>query len=367
MDRVILLACWLLLFSLPSSGEEVAPGVLRTPDLRFANLADFPYDANYAQFNGVRIHYLDEGPKTGQPILLLHGLPTWSYLYRKMMPALIEAGHRVIVPDLIGFGKSDKFVDKTNYSYVHHIETIKYLVHSLDLRDATFFGQDWGGMIGLRVVAEMPDRFARVAVSNTGMVARAGISGWLIEKVLAFLIWWNGPVTFEELRLAADQALSLDNPSATDGARMFSKWMAHSYYADDLDISGVITTFGRLEISDAVAHAYEAPYPSGEYKAGVHVLASLIPTQLPENERYWRAVYERWDKPFLVTFGSEERITIRMKQEFMDRVPSPIDIDLHGVGHFSPEEAGPELSSLLNKFLAGQLDQANSSGDTDRY
>ena len=199
------------------------------------------------------------------------------------------------------------------------------------------------------------------------MVARAGITGWLIEKVLAFMIWWNGPVTFQELRLSADRALSLDNPSAADGVRMFSKWMAHSYYADDLDISGVITTFGRLGISDAVARAYEAPYPSGEYKAGVHVLASLIPTQLPENEHYGRAVYERWDKPFLVTFGSEERITIRMKQEFMDRVPNPIDIDLHGVGHFSPEEAGPELSSLLNKFIAGQLDQANSLGDTDRY
>ena len=361
MDKLILLAFWFLLFSLPSSGEEVAPGVLRTPDFRFADLEDFPYDAQYLQFNEARVHFLDEGPKTGQPILLLHGLPTWSYLYRKMMPALIEAGHRVIVPDLIGFGKSDKFADKNDHSYVHHIETIKYLVHSLDLRDATFFGQDWGGMIGLRVVAEMPDRFARVAVSNTGMVARAGITGWLIEKVLAFMIWWNGPVTFEELKLAAAQFLNLENPSATDGARMFSKWMAHSYYADDLDISGVITTFGRLEISDAVAHAYEAPYPSAEYKAGVHVLASLIPTQLPENEYYWRKVYEQWDKPFLVAFGGEERITIRMKQEFMDRVPSPIEIDLEGVGHFSPEEAGPELSNLLNHFIAGQLDSTRSS------
>ncbi len=367
MAKPTLLLWCILLISLPLSGEEVAPGVLRTPEERFVDLVDFPFEPHYLQFNGVRVHFLDEGPESGQPILLLHGLPTWSYLYRNMIPALTEAGHRVIVPDLIGFGKSDKFANKTNYSYVHHIETIKYLVHSLDLHGATFFGQDWGGMIGLRVVAEMQDRFARVAVSNTGMVAREGITGWLIEKVLAFMIWWNGPVTFEELKLAADQALHLDNPSATDGARMFSKWMAHSYYADDLNIAGVITTFGRLELSDAVAHAYEAPYPSGEYKAGVHVLASLIPTQLSENEHYWRTVYEQWDKPFLVTFGSEERITIRMKQEFMDRVPSPIEIDLESVGHFSQEEAGPELSSLLIKFIAGQLDQANSSGGEDRH
>ena len=222
-------------------------------------------------------------------------------------------------------------------------------------------------MIGLRVVAEMQDRFARVAVSNTGMLAREGIIGWLIEKVLAFMIWWNGPVTFEDLKLSADQALNPDNPAATDVARMFSKWMAHSYYADDLDIADVITTFGRLELNDAEAHAYEAPYPSGKYKAGVHVLASLILTELPENEHYWRTVYEQWDKPFLVTFGSEERITIRMKQEFMDRVPNPIKIDLEGVGHFSQEEARPELSSLLNKSIAGQLDQAGSSGDAGRH
>ena len=124
-------------------------------------------------------------------------------------------------------------------------------MHSLDLNGVTFFGQDWGGMIGLRVVAEMQDRLARVAVSNTGMVAREGITGWLIEQVLGFMIWWNGPVTFEELKLAADQFLNLDNPSATDGASMFSKWMAHSYYADDLDIAGVITTFGRLTLNDA--------------------------------------------------------------------------------------------------------------------
>ena len=120
-------------------------GVLRTPDERFVDLVDFPFEPRYLQFNGARVHFLDEGPKSGQPILLLHGLPTWSYLYRKMIPALIEAGHRVIVPDLIGFGKSDKFSNKTVYSYLHHIETIKYLVHSLDLHGVTFFAKTGAG------------------------------------------------------------------------------------------------------------------------------------------------------------------------------------------------------------------------------
>ena len=125
MAKLKLILWWILLISLPLSAEEVAPGFLRTPEERFVDLVDFPFEPHYLQFNGARVHFLDEGPKTGQPILLLHGLPTWSYLFRKMIPALIEAGHRVIVPDLIGFGKSDKFANATDYSYVHHIETIK--------------------------------------------------------------------------------------------------------------------------------------------------------------------------------------------------------------------------------------------------
>ena len=149
-----------------SIAEEIAPGVLRTPDSRFENLQDYPFEPNYMEIQGLRVHYLDEGPKDADPIFLLHGEPTWSYLFRKMIPVLTDAGHRVIVPDMIGFGKSDKFISKHDYSYEHHINIMKELVQRLDLNDTTFFGQDWGGLVGLRVVAEMPDRFAR-AVSYT--------------------------------------------------------------------------------------------------------------------------------------------------------------------------------------------------------
>ena len=127
---------------LPLYGEEIAPGTLRTPDERFVNLPDFPFEPNYMQLNGARVHFLDEGPKGGQPILLLRRLPTWSYLYRKMIPALFEAGHRVIVVDLIGFGKSDKFANATDYGYAHHIETVKYIVHSLYLNSGSR-GHNW--------------------------------------------------------------------------------------------------------------------------------------------------------------------------------------------------------------------------------
>ncbi len=333
---------------------EIKPGVLRTPDSRFENLVDYPFEPNYMIIDGLRVHYLDEGPKDANPIILFHGEPTWSYLYRKMIPVLTEAGHRVIVPDMIGFGKSDKFISKYDYSYKHHIDVMKELVMRLDLKEATHFGQDWGGLVGLRVVAELPDRFARVVVSNTGMVARDGFIGWLFERFVKAIVWWHGPITFEELKAASEEALTIANPTPLQGTRMFSKWIAHSYYSEDMDIVGIIENFGRINLTDEEERAYEAPYPTGEYKAGAHVWPYLIPTQLSENEEYWVNVYEKWDKPFLVAFGSEERITIRMKDDFVNRIPNPTVITLEGAGHFIQEEVGPELASIINDFIDGK-------------
>jgi len=357
MKFVIIFSLMAFCSSMSTEADEISPGILRTPDDRFEKLEDYPFQPHYMDIQGLRIHYLDEGARDATPILLLHGEPTWSYLFRKMIPVFTDAGHRVIVPDMVGFGRSDKFISKYDYSYKHHIDVIKELVSRLDLKEATFFGQDWGGLVGLRVVAEMPDRFARVVVSNTGMVARAGFSAWLFENVVKFMVWWNGPVTFDELKAAADQTLESGEPSPLDGARMFSKWMAHSYYAEDMDIAGIISTFGRIDLSEAEIRAYNAPYPSGEYKSGAHVFPYLIPTQLTENEEYWVSVYEKWDKPFLVAFGGDERVTIGMKEDFITRIPNPTEITLEGVGHFVQEEAGPELASIINDFIAeGNLD-----------
>ena len=168
--------------------DEVAPGVLRTPDDRFENFQDYPFEANYIEIDGLRIHYLDEGPKDADPIILFHGEPTWSYLFREMIPVFTAAGHRVIVPDMVGFGKSDKFISKYVYSYKHHVDVMKELVIKLGLKNTTHFGQDWGGMVGLRVVAELPDRFSRVVVSNTGMVARDGFSAWLFQNIVKLVV-----------------------------------------------------------------------------------------------------------------------------------------------------------------------------------
>ena len=332
---------------------EVKKGVLRTPDERFQNLKDYPYEPNYMMIDGLRIHYLDEGPKDADPIFLLHGEPAWSYLFRKMIPTLTAQGHRVIVPDCVGFGKSDKFISKYDYSYKHHVEVMKELVQKLNLKNITFFGQDWGGLVGLRVVAELPDRFSHVVVSNTGMVARSGLTAWLFEKFIQLRVWWIGPISFDELMEAAAEALN-GNPSTSAGISMFTKWMAYSYYAEDMDIVGIIRNFGNIDLSEEEAYAYEAPYPSGLYKAGAHVWPYLIPTQLTENEQLWKDVYEKWDKPFLVAFGEKERITLPMKDDFLNRIPNPTVITLGGASHFVQEEVGPELAQIISDFINGK-------------
>ena len=330
---------------------EIKEGVLRTPDERFEKLQDYPFKPNYMMINGLRIHYLDEGPRNADPIILFHGEPTWSYLFRKMIPILAESGHRVVVPDMVGFGKSDKFASIHDYTYKHHIDVMKELIERLDLKNITHFGQDWGGLVGLRVVAELPDRFQKVIVSNTGMVAQEGIRAWLLQRLIELTVWWNGPITFEELIMTAQEAMTSENPTASQGISMFSKWIAHSYYSEDLDIVGIIENFGRLDLTEEEERAYEAPYPSGKYKAGAHVWPYLIPTQLKENEKYWKEVYEKWDKPFLVAFGGEERITIRLKDDFVNRIPDPTVVTLKGVGHFVQEEVGPELAKIIDNFI----------------
>ena len=342
------------LLSFLSFSYEVKEGVLRTPDDRFENLENYPFKPNYMMIDGLRIHYLDEGPNDADPIILFHGEPTWSYLFRKMIPVLTEAGYRVVVPDMVGFGKSDKFESKYDYSYQHHIEVMKELIKRLDLKNATHFGQDWGGLVGLRVVAEMPNRFSQVVVSNTGMVSREGISAWFMQRLVELTVWWNGPITYKELILAAQESLNTDSPTPSSATSMFSKWMAYSYYSEDMDIVGIIENFGQLNLSEEEKRAYEAPYPSGKYKAGAHVWPYLIPTQLQENEKYWKEVYEEWDKPFLVAFGSEERITIRMKDDFLNRIPNPTVITLGGAGHFVQEEMGPELAQIIINFIEGK-------------
>lgn len=297
--------------------EEVRPGVLRTPDERFEDLPGFDFEPHYETVQGYRVHYLDEGPRDGDPILLLHGEPTWSYLYRTMIPVLVEAGHRCIVPDLIGFGRSDKPTDMDVHTYKFHVDTMAELVRELDLTDITFFGQDWGGLIGLRVVAENPDRFARVVVSNTGLPVGDGV------------------------------------PSAG-----FENWKRINQGMIDRGDMPVGMLLAQTSGNPSLAAPYDAPFPEPKYKAGPLIMPQRVPASPDDPAREaqlaaWK-VFEQWQKPFLTAFGDGDPITGGGDKIFQERVPGAKGqphTTVKGAGHFIQETHGPELAQIINDFI----------------
>ena len=324
MRKMILLAATAAFVPGAAAAQEIRPGVYRTPDERFENLPGFDYAPHYEDIQGYRVHYLDEGPADGQPILLLHGEPTWSYLYRKMIPVLTAAGYRSIVPDLIGFGRSDKPASMDVHTYEFHVDAIAELVEKLDLRDVTFFGQDWGGLIGLRVVAENEERFARVVISNTGL--RVG---------------------------------TLSGPDALPEDNAFMQWKRMNQgMIDRGDIPTGAMVSGNVG-DPSIAAAYDAPFPDPSYKAGPLIMPQRVPVFAddPANEANRRAweVFSRWEKPFLTAFSDGDPITRGGEVVFQQRVPGANGqphTTIEGAGHFVQEQAGEELARIIVEFIA---------------
>jgi haloalkane dehalogenase len=293
---------------------------LRTPDEHFAGLPDFPFEPHYATTSdGLRVHYLDEGPRDASPVLLLHGEPSWAFLYRKMIPVLAAAGHRVVAPDLVGFGRSDKPVEASDYSYQRLVDWTGDVVFGhLDLRDITLFGQDWGGLIGLRLVAAHPDRFARVVVANTGLPTGEH------PPNEAFLAW-------------QDFALN----------------------AKDFPVGRIIRGGCAAPVDDAVVAAYDAPFPEDVYKAGPRTLPSLVPTSVGDpahdaNTKAWEVLLT-FDRPFLCAFSDGDPITKGGERAFIGRVPGAEGqphVTIEGGGHFLQEDKGEELARVVVDFVA---------------
>ncbi len=289
---------------------------IRTPEERFNKLPDYDFSPHYINVaEGLRMHYVDEGAKENPVVLLLHGEPSWSYLYRKMIPVLVAGGFRVIAPDLIGFGKSDKPTKTEAYTYQTHIEWTTELLQQLDLQDIMLFGQDWGGLIGLRLVAAMPDRFTKIVASNT--------------------------------MLPTGQHKVSDT---------FKAWLEFSKNSPHFDIGSVIQMATVTDLSDEVMAAYNAPFPSDEYKAGARIFPSLVPIteDNPEginNRRAWE-VLKQWNKPFLTIFGDMDMVTKGGERVFQKLVPGTkgqAHTTLHA-GHFIQEDVGEELAGLLVEF-----------------
>jgi haloalkane dehalogenase len=299
------------------AADEIRPGVFRTPDDRFANLPGFDFKPNYHKILGYRVHYLDEGPSDAAPILLLHGEPTWSFLYRKMIPVLTAAGYRCIVPDLIGFGRSDKPADQAIHTYQFHVDAVAELVRILDLKNCTFFGQDWGGLIGLRVVTENEARFARIVISNTGLPTGEGpISP-------AFLAW-----------------------------KLMNKAMIQN---GDMPVGDIIANHSKIP---SLKQPYDAPYPDKRFKAGPLIFPQLVPVTPDDpataaNKRAWDAL-RQWKKPFLTAFGDSDPITGGSETKFQKEVPGangqPHQV-IQGATHFIQETHGEILARVIVDFI----------------
>jgi len=296
---------------------------LRTPDERFADLPDFPFAPHHVEVDDgeggtLRVHHLDEGPTDAPPVLLMHGEPTWSFLYRHVIPGLVAAGHRVVAPDLVGMGRSDKPTERSDHTYARQVEWMRQaLFDRLDLRDITFFGQDWGSLIGLRLVALDPDRYARVAIGNGGLPTG------------------HGPAS-----------------------EAFLAWQRFSQETEDFPVGRIIDGGCTTSLAPEVVAAYDAPYPDDSYKAAVRVFPSLVPTSsedpaTPDQEAAWR-VLERFERPFLLCFSDSDPITRGGDAPFLAKVPGAqgqAHTTIEGGGHFLQEDRGPELAQVLVDFI----------------
>ncbi len=294
--------------------------ILRTPDKRFNNLPGYAFEPHYTDVADMRMHYLDEGAADADPVLLLHGEPSWSYLYRTMIPPIVEGGHRAIAPDLIGFGKSDKPAARKDYSYEKHVSWMRQFIENLNLSTITLVCQDWGSLIGLRLAAENEDRFDRIVVANGGLPTGEG-------KI----------------------------------PTVFRIWRAFARFSPWFPIGRIVQSGTVSELSPDIVAAYDAPFPNSTYKAGSRAFPKLVPTTpddpaAPANRAAWE-VFRNWQKPFLTAFSNRDPITRGLDKAFVERVPGAKNqphTTIRDAGHFLQEEKGPELASVVIDFVKSQ-------------
>ncbi len=291
---------------------------LNTPEERFNDLPGYPFLPNFIEIEpGLNMHYVDEGPRDGAVVLLLHGQPSWSYLYRKMIPVFVEAGYRTIAPDLIGFGKSGKPTEQSDYSYARHINWLNIFLQSLDLQDIHLFCQDWGGLIGLRLAAADPDRFKTVTAANTALPT-------------------------------GDQPM----PEA------FKQWQQFVRSVPFLKVGEIIQAATESNLSKEEMAAYDAPFPDASYQAGAKIFPSLVPTspddpESQNNRMAWQALMQ-FDKPFLTLFSDKDPIMLGAEKVFQKLVPGAKH-DSHTIikdgGHFLQEDKGEEIAGKMVEFI----------------
>lgn len=297
---------------------------VRTPEERFADLPGWEFEPRYVEVDDteggtLRVHHLDVGPADGAPVLLLHGEPSWGYLYRHMVPPLVAAGHRVIVPDLVGFGRSDKPTRIEDHTYARHVGWMRELLFDhLGLTDLTYVGQDWGGLIGLRLVGEHPERYARVVVANTGLSTG-------------------------------------DRPMG----EAFLAWQTFARETETFPVGAIVDGGCTSTLAPDVVAAYDAPFPDESYKAGPRAMPSLVPSTPDDpasaaNRAAWE-VLGRFERPFLCAFSDKDPVTAGGERAFLRLVPGTQGqphTTIEGAGHFLQEDRGPELAQVVIDLIA---------------
>ncbi len=292
--------------------------LLRTPDERFVNLSGYSFSPHYVEVHGLRIHYVDEGPRSALPVLLMHGVPSWSYLYRKMIPIFTRAGYRALAPDLLGFGRSDKPSRRSDYTYQCHVNWMAGFLTALDLSHITLVGQDWGGLIGLRLVAEHEERFDRVVAANTFLPT-------------------------------GDQPLG-------EG---FHRWKKFSQEVEVFDVGWIIQSGCKSTLPPDVIAAYNAPFPEERFKEGARQFPVLVPASpddpaAPANRKAWE-VLSRWRKPFLTAFSDSDPVTRGADLILQGLIPGAVGqphTTIRDAGHFLQEDKGEELAQVVVDFIA---------------
>lgn len=294
--------------------------IKRTPDKQFENLPDYAFAPNYADVgDGLRLHYVDEGPRDARPVIMMHGEPSWSYLYRHMIRPVAAAGLRVVAPDLIGFGRSDKPTQTSDYSYTRHVGWMLDWLDQMNLKNAVLFCQDWGGLIGLRLVAARPEKFDAVIAGNTFLPTGEG-----------------------------------------KASEAFLKWQHFSQTVPEFPTGKILQGATVRELTDAEVAAYDAPYPDESYKAGARIFPALVPTSpdmdgAADNREAWAKVFSQWDKPFVTCFSDQDPVTAGGDKVFQSRIPGTKDQPHRTIkagGHFLQEDQPEELAELILNVAA---------------
>ena len=330
---------------------------LRTPDESFRNLSGYPFTPCYTDVpdgdgGSLRIHHVAEGIADGDLILCMHGQPTWSYLYRHMIPIFAEAGMRVVAPDLVGYGRSDKPAAREDYTYQRQVDWMTAWLVANDLRDVTLVCQDWGGLIGLRLAAENPERFSRIVIANTGLPVPQNVPQERIDEYRKFRSDAPTPDLVE-------MATALSNPDPEHPELTFAHWQKFCWETEDMPLGMMVTSMidGRA-LSPEETAAYDAPFPDPSYKMGPRAMPSQVPL-LPDdpsvaaNLEAWK-VLAAWDRPFLCAFTDNDPVTSGADAIFKERVPGAQGLGhttIRGGGHFLQEGRAAELAALVLKLV----------------